>query len=197
VSYVFRFKDELTVLNVAKNLYYLPSGWSAGLGSIPKSYILAATQRKYFCQVIVANKDLNITLQKLEFKNLCRYDINEQSLGKNNIYGYREILVNSVFVIIANLYNMNKFWDAIEAGAIPILINSKFIINLPKSHPFDTYKFWSEALNSIKELSNNSPELLKKQSAIMYWWQEYANQAKQNFSAVIEESFYKKTYVEV
>ncbi|MBX9775508.1 MAG: glycosyltransferase family 47 protein [Xanthobacteraceae bacterium] len=208
-DYVLRnywFKDAIVPPNPQSlGVLWIPNGYRTGVGPISTQTMLSTVDRKimgFFSGVLQGRSRLEerqqmaqaVTSAKLPFLVGGTPGFG-QGLGP---VAYAAYLCMSRFALVpgGNSPETIRLYDALEAGAIPIMLRSAFVgapdaLNNP---PFLLLDSWSELPAAYAPFADaNSPQVIStieaKRQDVMAWWQSFKASHQQRLKELIDRSF--------
>jgi hypothetical protein len=173
--------------NYSKNNYQIPLGYSKGfLNGISSNNVnrKAINNRDFNCSFIGENKSDRLEMsnafkEKMKKSNIIfvnnSWDISNLQYTPKQCF---DIYNNSVFVLCGRgnkSLNCFRIYEALTAGAIPVIVGSEKEINTTfnfnnKIPPFIFSNTWKDAVIKCNKLLQNHTNLKKKQNEILKWW---------------------------
>jgi Exostosin family len=208
-DYVLRnywFKDALVPPSEGSlGVYWIPNGYRTGVGPIATQTMLSAADRKimgFFSGVLQGRTRLEERQQmvqavqggKLPFLVAGTPGFG-QGLGP---VSYAAFLCMSRFALVpaGNSPETIRLYDALEAGAIPIMLRSAFVgaPDALDNPPFLLLDNWSELSAAYGPYADaDAPQVVEaieaKRVAVLAWWQGFKAKHQQRLKNLIDRSF--------
>jgi len=182
---------------------YVPLGPKTGLCLSSPQVFIPASHRQYLCN-FVGSLRMNraYALQALTYKrNECYIHTNDKWASANSMHAvhYRSILLDSKFTLcpFGNNEESLRFYEALEAGSIPIVETSKtemgdFISNGLDGEagaPFPRLKDWTEINSVLERLNSNAKDMDKMQMDTISWWLKAKTRFQHRVKQIVDQSF--------
>lgn len=185
--------------------YWIPNGYRTGVGPIAPQTMLSAADRKingFFSGVLQGRANLGerkqmvdvVTASKLPFLVAGTSGFG-QGLGP---VAYAAFLAMSRFALVpaGNSPETIRLYEALEAGAIPIMVRSGFVSasDALDNPPFLLLDSWAELPAAYAPYANaDAPQVIEaletKRLEVLSWWQSFKAKQQQRLRDVIERSF--------
>lgn len=209
VDYVLRhywFKDAFVPPNAQSlGVHWIPNGYRTGVGPIATQTMLSVGDRKitgFFSGVIEGRTLLEerrqmvqaVTDAKLPFLVAGTPGFG-QGLGP---VCYAAFLCMSRFALVpaGNSPETIRLYDALEAGAIPVMLRSAFVSapDALDNPPFLLLDSWSELAAAYAPYANaDAPQVVAaieaKRIEVLAWWQSFKAKQQRQLKELIDRSF--------
>eukprot|EP01087_Luapelamoeba_hula_P014281 TRINITY_DN4162_c2_g1_i1.p1 TRINITY_DN4162_c2_g1~~TRINITY_DN4162_c2_g1_i1.p1 ORF type:complete len:483 (+),score=74.40 TRINITY_DN4162_c2_g1_i1:276-1724(+) len=152
VPFVFRtYWSERLHTRFGDRLRWMPLGWQTGFGPVPTWQILQASHRPNFCSFFGASR----SEANRGFSQETRCYNMMKSSASLNVRDYSHLVLSSAVVLCPGTQNRENFriYDALEAGAIPVIDRSTVI---PPSSGSATSTSTSTHTSTSSTTSSNS-----------------------------------------
>jgi Exostosin family len=210
-DYVIRnywFEEIISKPERSPSVTWVPNGYRNGLGPIAPSTMLPIAGRTVmgFFAGAITHRRLSherrdmieaVASAKLPFaifpsSTEAPY---AQSFGPISYAGW---LTNSRFGLVpgGNSPETIRLYDTLEAGAIPIMLNTAFVKarDALDNPPFVLLDSWKQLENAYAPFSDrNSPDVIEpleiRRRAVVNWWADFKHRQQQKVSCLVNRSF--------
>lgn len=184
-----------------RNNYQIPLGYASHFKKDMKS-VKPVGERKANCSFIGTPKSDRLEMTNAFKKHMDKTNIafvnNEWNIDKLSFSPQRcwEVYNDSIFVICGRgnrSLDCFRIYEAIVAGAIPVLVGQMDEINISFKYfsvlpPFVVEETWEKAVQKCNMLLNDFAALESLQSNLLTWWQSTLAQIHQLIQAVATHS---------
>jgi len=164
-----------------------------GLGPNYVSQLIPANKRLYNCSWVGAYTfRAHREMMANEFQQDCKIILQKKFLGNMSALQYRSMMCDSIFALApwgANPETI-RLADALECGAIPITLHTKYIDKLPGPVPWIIANSWTDAHRLMLESLKKGPKYLQQlQVQNILWWKKYLKCARKHISAILSMAY--------
>jgi Exostosin family len=209
VDYVLRhywFKHALVPPNGhSLGIYWIPNGYRTGVGPISAQTMLSAGDRKimgFFSGVLEGRtllKERRQMVQAVKEAKLPFLVAGTSGFGMGlGPVAYAAFLCMSRFALVpaGNSPETIRLYDALEAGAIPVMLRSGFV-SAPEAldnPPFLLLDSWSELAAAYAPYADaDAPQVIEaveaKRVEVLAWWQGFKIRHQRRLKDLIDRSF--------
>lgn len=183
------------------NILWLPNGWADGVGPKDPSTLLLSSLRSLPCffkgRKTAHRTEFVDTME--EIKAECLMDFSE-GYGKGDARpAYSASLGNAKFAPCpaGNSPETIRFYDTLENGAIPVVLESKFTnfmmiyegVEKVEELPFLVLRSWEEYNEAVKEYLEDDEKLNELQERTISFWNKMKRKANEGVRELVDQGF--------
>jgi len=161
----------------ASRTIWLPLGYTNWIQPASPSHIVPASRRRWLCGFRGTFHLIERKLMRLDFEN--ETDLNcivEETVQGADRLQYREDLLATAVALCPRGGGPDTFrlYEALDAGAIPIVMKHPVYASLPKKNPILWVEDWPDFKRAVKTLRLlPSTQLDALQQRVVTWWYDY------------------------